>query len=332
MREDTLIGGIGMGYRIGMAVGVTYVIAGLFGPDGRLLRREKRPTVRSSSSELLAEVADIARDLLAQEGVDNGRLDAVGIGLPGFIESDTGLVTSANLPFGEFPVASRLRHLLDVPITVHNDVKMTVYGESLRGAGRGYAYVLGVTLGTGMSSTWISNGKLHEGNGGLAGEIGHIRFPDISYACGCGMIGCLETVVSSSGIARQAREGLAAGWIGPLADRFPLELRDELTAIDVLEAYHAGDAFAAHLFQRTAKWLARALVPTIAMLSPDLIIIGGGVAAAGEVFFEALKTAVADGLHPLYRERLLIVPSQLGEDAGVYGSAEYAVNAMPMKV
>ncbi|WP_256760066.1 ROK family protein [Cohnella sp. WQ 127256] len=313
-----------MGYRIGMDVGGTNIVAGIFDADGKLLRRSKTRTVKSSSNELLEQLASLCKELLTVEQISEELLISVGIGLPGFINKETGLVTAANLPFNDIPVAERLNVLIGVPVTVENDVKMIVYGESLKGAGKAYSHVLGITLGTGMSSAWVTNGSLHGGAGGLAGEIGHIAFADIPYVCGCGMTGCLETVVSASGVARQARDGLAAGWVGLLADRFPSELRDELTSKDVWQAYMDGDAFAGQVFQRTASWLSRVIIPSVALLSPDVIIVGGGVAAAGDVFFEPLRAYVSENLHPLYRERLLIVPTLLGEDSGIYGSAEYA--------
>ncbi|QJD83748.1 ROK family protein [Cohnella herbarum] len=317
-----------MGYRIGIDVGGTNIVAGLFDEDGNLLGKSKASTIKTSSAELLGQLASLCGELLEEQQISGRLLAAVGVGLPGFINSETGLVTAANLPLQDNPVAERLRRLLDVPVTVENDVKMIVYGESLRGSGQGLSHVLGVTLGTGMASAWVSEGRLHGGSGGLAGEIGHIAFTDIPYVCGCGMRGCLETVVSASGVARQARDGLSSGWVGLLADRFPPEQREELTSKDVWQAYQDGDAFAGQVFQRTAYWLSRVLVPSVALLSPDVIIVGGGVASAGEVFFEPLRAYVAESLHPLYRERLMIVPPSLGEDSGLYGSAEYAAKRL----
>jgi glucokinase len=313
-----------MGYIIGMDVGGTNIVTGLFNPGGELIRRSKSRTVKTSSNELLAQLAGLCRDLLVEEGISQESLSTVGIGLPGFIDAESGWVTAANLPFTDIPVAELLSQLIGVPVVVQNDVKMIVYGESLRGAGQGNAHVLGVTLGTGMASGWVSEGRLHVGEGGLAGEIGHIAYPDIPYICGCGMKGCLETVVSATGIARLAREGLASGWVGLLADRFPADQRERLTSRDVFQAYKDGDAFAGQVFHRTAQYLTRVLAPAVAWLSPSIIIVGGGVAEAGDVFFEPLRAAVAECLHPLYRERLRIVPPALGDDAGLYGSAEYA--------
>jgi glucokinase len=319
-----------MGYRIGIDVGGTNVVTGLFDAEGKLQRKSKTRTVKTSSAELLRQLAALCKELLETEQVSEEHLSAVGVGLPGFINNETGLVTAANLPLHDIPVAERLRRLIGVPVTVENDVKMIVYGESLRGAGRGHSHVLGVTLGTGMASAWVTEGRLHGGAGGLAGEIGHIAFADIPYVCGCGMKGCLETVVSASGVARQARDGLSSGWVGLLAERFPPELREELTSKDVWQAYRDGDAFAGQVFQRTAYWLSRVLVPSVALLSPNVIIVGGGVASAGEVFFEPLMAYVAESLHPLYRERLMIVPPTLGDDSGLYGSAEYAAKRLCM--
>ncbi|MFC5529920.1 ROK family protein [Cohnella yongneupensis] len=310
---------------IGIDVGGTNVVSGLFNDEGRLIRSRKVPTETSQGSAgLLGQLAELCKTLLTEEGLPEGALSAVGIGLPGFIDFKTGEVDAANLPLVRTPVAQKLSELIGVPVTVRNDVKMIVYGESLRGVGKGFDHVLGLTLGTGLASAWVSERKLHDGAAGLAGEIGHIAFSDIPYVCGCGMKGCLETVVSATGIARQARDGLAAGWVGLLAERFPPERRESLTARDVWQAAVDGDGFAIETFRRTAGWLARALAPAIALLSPDIIIVGGGVASSGELFLQPLHAVLSSSLHPLYAERLRIVTPALGDEAGLYGSSEFA--------
>lgn len=314
-----------MSYVIGMDIGGTNVVAGLFDSQGTLVRKIKTPTEKGSGSDgLLLQLAGLASELLEAEGVARERLGAIGLGLPGFIDPNGGFVDAANLPLARTPVSERLSELTGVPVTVQNDVKMIVYGESLRGAGRSLPHVLGVTLGTGMASAWVSQGRLHDGAGNLAGELGHITFADIPYVCGCGMKGCIETVASATGIARQARDAISEGWSGPLSVRFPADRLGELTSKDVSEACGEGDAMAVEVYRRTANWLSQALVPVIAVLSPDVVVVGGGVASAGNVFFEPLTAAIAERLHPLLRERLRIVPPLLGDDAGLYGSAEYA--------
>jgi glucokinase len=316
-----------MKHIIGIDVGGTNVVAGLFSPEGTLLRSIKRPTLTDKGSDgLLGQLAELSFELLNQTGLAPfEHLGAIGLGLPGFIDADTGLVNAANLPLAHIPVGVRLRELAGVPVTVQNDVKMIVYGESLRGAGQDHQHILGVTLGTGLASAWVTRGQLHDGAGNLAGELGHITFPDIPYVCGCGMKGCLETVASATGLIRQAKDGLAGGWAGPLAVKFPESRREGLTARDIWSAaVHDGDAFAVEVFRRTAEWLAQALVPPIAILSPDVILVGGGVAAAGDLLFTPLIQAISERLHPLYRKRLRIVAPKLGDDAGIYGSAEYA--------
>ena len=314
-----------MSYIVGMDVGGTNTVAGLFGPDGALLRSVKRPTEKSQGAEgLLRQLADLARHLIAGQNEPAARLAAVGIGLPGFIDRETGAVDAANLPLKNEPVAARLKELLGVPVTVQNDVKMIVYGESIRGAGRQQPVVLGLTLGTGLAGALVIDGRIHDGAGGLAGEIGHITLDEIPYACGCGLTGCLETAASATGIARQARDGLANGAGGLLAERFPGERRQAITARDVWQAAADGDAWALAVYRRTAVLLAKVLAPAVTLLSPDVVIVGGGVAAAGDILFAPLREEVAAHVHPLYRSRLRIVPGALGDEAGLFGSAEYA--------
>ncbi|RIE03051.1 ROK family protein [Cohnella faecalis] len=266
-----------MSYVLGMDVGGTNVVAGLFDSHGTLVRKIKTPTEKRRGADgLLLQLAGFATELLDAEGVARERLGAIGLGLPGFIDPIAGLVDAANLPLSRTPVSDRLGELTGVPVTVQNDVKMIVYGESLRGAGQNLPHVLGVTLGTGMASAWVSQGRLHDGAGNLAGELGHITFPDIPYVCGCGMKGCIETVASATGIARQARDAIAEGWEGPLSARVSADRLGELTSKDVSEACRAGDSMAIEIYRRTANWLSQALVPVIAVLCPDVIVVGGG--------------------------------------------------------
>ncbi|REK65402.1 MAG: ROK family protein [Cohnella sp.] len=315
-----------MTYTIGIDVGGTNVVAGLFDGDGVLLAKLKTPTEKSSGTEgFLDQLAGLARKLLSERGIAEGSLAAVGIGLPGFMNEKDGTVTAANLPLSGTPVAQLLSRKLGVPVAVQNDVRMIVYGETIRGAGAGYRHVLGLTLGTGMSAAFVTDGRIHTGAEGLAGEIGHVIMDGVQYTCGCGMTGCLETIASATGIARQAQDGLAAGRGGLLAERFPYpSSRGELTARDVWQAAVDGDDFALSIYRYTAEKLALALAPAVILLSPDVVIVGGGVAAAGDILFGPLREEVSRRVHPLYRERLRIVPGSLDDDAGLIGSAAYA--------
>ncbi|MEX1029347.1 MAG: ROK family protein [Paenibacillaceae bacterium] len=316
-----------MGYFIGLDVGGTHIVGGLLGEDGSPLHTLKIHTEAAKGTEfLLDHMAGLIGRLLEERGVgEHAALKAVGIGIPGFIHPAEGLVKlAANLPLTNIRVADEIRSRIGVPVYIHNDVKMIVYGEAIQGAGRGYDHVLGITLGTGLASAFVDHGKLLVGSGDLAGEIGHVRMEGIPYTCGCGMQGCLETIASATGIVRQAIDALEEGRRSVLAEWFPLNNRTALTAKDVTRAYDAGDPLATEIMSHTGTLLGKALAFATVLYSPDVIIVGGGVALAGERLLQPIRETLFAHVHPFYRERIQVVTPALHDQAGVIGSAEYA--------
>jgi glucokinase len=316
-----------MGYYIGLDVGGTHIVGGLLAEDGSLLHTLKIHTEAAKGTEfVLSRMAELIGRLLEERGIeDRAALQAVGIGLPGFISPAEGLVKlAANLPLTNIRVADEIRNRIGAPVYIHNDVKMIVYGEAIQGAGRGYDHVFGITLGTGLASAFVDHGKLLVGGGDLAGEIGHVRMEGIPYICGCGMQGCLETIASATGIVRQAIDALEKGRPSVLGDWFPLDNRTALTARDVTMAYDAGDPVAIDIMRHTGTMLGKALAFAVVLYSPDVIIIGGGVALAGERLLQPLRDTLLAHVHPFYCERIRVVTPDLHDNAGVIGSAEYA--------
>jgi len=316
-----------MGYYIGLDVGGTHIVGGLLDSDGTLLHTLKIQTEATKGTEfVLNRMVELIGQLLEERGIeDHTALEAVGIGIPGFIQPAEGLVKlAANLPFTNIHIADEIRNRVGAPVYIHNDVKMIVYGEAIQGAGRGYDHVFGITLGTGMASGFVDHGRLLTGGGDLAGEIGHVRMEEIPYHCGCGMQGCLETVASATGIVRQAIDALDRGRPSLLGEWFPLNNRSALTAKDVTKAYDAGDQVAIDIMKYTGTILGKALAFAVILYSPDVIIVGGGVASAGERLLRPLRDTLLAHVHPLYRERIQVVTPTLHEHAGVIGSAEYA--------
>jgi glucokinase len=170
----------------------------------------------------------------------------------------------------------------------------------------------------------VQNGEIYYGSSALAGELGHIPVEGIDIPCSCGNIGCLETVVSATGIARQAREKVEQGAAGLLSERFA-ENPAAITAFDVSQACREGDALAAEILADTGKTLGKALAYLVPILSPDVIVVGGGAAQAGPPLFDPLREALYSRLLSFYKERCKLAAAQLGDDAGVIGSAMRAL-------
>ena len=292
----------------GVDVGGTNAAVGLLDAEGRLLEVVKRPTEAELGGDALAsKLADMISGLLDGHGADGKDLKAVGLGIPGFLDPERGVVMSAaNLNMHDYPIAGRLSaHLGGTPVSIDNDVRMYIYGEAMTGAAAGYQHVFGVTVGTGLAAATINKGEILYGAGYLAGEIGHHTVDGNSYVCGCGMTGCLETLVSAGGIVRQARDrGLNVNSAG-----------------DVSKAYDAGDPAAIEVFEHTGLALGRALSVVATLLSPDIIVIGGGVSLAGERLLGPVRRALNERTHPLYGERIVLAPAKWNDEAGIIGSA-----------
>lgn len=314
-------------YYIGVDIGGTNIVCGLMDGQMNLLRKAKKPTMAANGADyVLGLIASTIDELLGQQNLTRSNLAAVGMGNPGFIDPVRGIsLNSANLKWTNVPVSDKLGALLGgIPVFIDNDVRMYTYGEAAAGAGRGYDHVLGVTLGTGIAAAMINKGELYYGSGFLAGELGHVPLDGESALCGCGMRGCLETIASATGIARIAREKLERGEPSVLGQWFPGERRNEITAADVSRAYDEGDKLAKEVLQFVGRNLAKGLAWAITLWSPDVVVIGGGAANAGERLLAPMREALMPLILPMYRNNVVIKLAEMNDDAGVVGSAAFA--------
>ncbi|WP_127589214.1 ROK family protein [Paenibacillus koleovorans] len=317
-----------MSYVIGVDIGGTNVVVGLLTGELQLVRKAKQPTGTANGADfVLGRIAGMIDALLQEEGIDRDELTAVGMGNPGIIDPERGIaVMASNMKWYDLPIAEKLSGILGgIPVFIDNDVRMYIYGEAVRGAGQGFRHVMGVTLGTGIAAAMINNGSPYYGGSFMAGEFGHIVMEGESALCGCGLRGCLETIASATGIARIARERIAAGRSSLLADWFPDEAqRAAITAADVSRAYDAGDQVAIEVMDFVGTMLAKGLSYAIPLWSPDVIIIGGGAANAGERLLAPLRRGMQGIVHPMYLDRIEIRLAEMNDDAGVVGSAAFA--------
>jgi glucokinase len=310
---------------IGVDVGGTNIECGVVAPNGKIISRSYCATlVQDGVDAVIDRIADTINEAIAALPVSERRqIAGVGVGIPGMVDPVNGISLNAvNLGWRNVPLAAKLTERLHIPVKIENDVNSYVYGEAVYGAGRQFNYVLGLTIGTGLASAFIINGEVFGGAGHLAGEIGHIPFDDIPYVCNCGQTGCLETIVSATGIARQAADAVSNGMDTMLARL--LEQQGSLTARDVSIAHEAGDRIATAILNRTGIMLGRALAAIVPTLSPDVIIIGGGAAQAGEALIAPLTSELRSRLLPIFAERLQVRTGELGSNAGIIGNAMIA--------
>lgn len=273
---------------------------------------------------VLSLIVDMV-NTLRQQFVNTGELVGMGLGIPGLVDPKKGVIVSAgHLQWFNVPVAELLRKRTGLPVYIDNDVRMYMYGEAVAGAGRGYSHILGITIGTGISAAMINDEKLFYGYKAMSGEIGHVQMEGVSEKCVCGLSACLETVASASGMVAQAKKAIATGRSTILTEWFPGETINQLTAAHISKALDTGDTLANEIITRAGKWIGQALASVVTVLSPEVIIVGGGGALAGERIMSPLRQELNKLLLSDYSDGLHIVLAEHNEDAGIIGSSIHA--------
>ncbi|MFI1796890.1 ROK family protein [Streptomyces sp. NPDC020379] len=299
-----------MKHVIALDVGGTAMKAALIGPDHQLLHEARRPTRRGQGPDaVVGGILDLAAELQATGRETFGQgAEAAGVAVPGIVDSEAGTaVYSANLGWRDVPLRDLLRERLGggTPVALGHDVRTGGLAEGRIGAGRGADRFLFVALGTGIAGAIGIDGRIEQGAHGYAGEIGHIsvRSGPNAPKCGCGGLGCLETVASAAAVS--AAWARATG--DPAAD-----------AAACAAAVAAGDPRARAVWQEAVDALADGLVIGLTLLDPHTLIIGGGLAEAGETLFTPLRAAVAERI--TFQKTPRVVPAALGDAAGCLGA------------
>lgn len=308
----------------GVDIGGTAIKAALFTPDGELVSRAQELTPLVSGEDgILAKTADMIHSLLQLSGYSPDQAGGIGVGVPGPVDPENGVVLQAvNLHWKQpVPLQAKLQALTGLPVAVDNDANTAALGEMWHGAGRGAQDLVFLTLGTGIGGGVIIGGKIVHGINGVGGEIGHITMtPGSGHPCNCGKAGCLETYSSATALIREGRLAANNG-ASPMLTQV-LETHGELQAKDVLDAAKAGDPAALAIVDKAALYLGLALSHLGMVLNPSRIVIGGGVALAGDFLFSRIRQSFEHFIpFPYVSSSTQIHPASLGNDAGVYGAA-----------
>lgn len=312
---------------IGLDLGGTTFAVGIIGPDGAIIKSLERDTQQHDGPDiLLPRLAQAVRDLLAEAGYQEPPADAVlGIGVPGPVKHRDGVcVIAPNLRgWKDLAVAGPMREMLGIPTYIINDANAAAVGEARFGAGRDVESMLMLTLGTGIGSGLILNNKMHFGASERGAEVGHTCIDIRSDRGSCGNIGTVESACGRDAITWRAMRALAGG----RKSNLPEICKGDLTAMtphDVADAAKAGDALAIEVWEETAVHLAAGIVNVVFIADVERVVLGGGVAQAGDVLFAPLRRAVAARTSQLVFDVTQIVPAELGPDAGLIGAAQWA--------
>ena len=292
----------------GFDIGGTDIKYGLVDRDGRLAYKSK---VRSPETiEGILDALEQAWSLLKQSAP--GPIRSCGFGIAGFYSlRERKILQSPNYPcLDGYPLVPALRRFIDVPVRAGNDANMAAYGEFKHGAGQGVRSLVLLTIGTGIGSGLILDGRLWQGESGFAGEIGHITVNPEGSACACGGRGCLETEASAPRLVRDYRA---------LTGR-----TDVADSKDVYRLAKGGDAAALESFRRLAYWLGVGIGTVVNLLNPERILLSGGVVAAGRILLDPLVEEARRRSNPLSFAGCRIEKAALGNDAGLVGAAAWA--------
>ncbi|MFF0202444.1 ROK family protein [Streptomyces sp. NPDC005017] len=296
-----------MRHVIALDVGGTGMKAALVGADGELLHQARRATGRERGADAVVDgILDFAAELHAHGEKHFGEpASAAGVAVPGIVDEANGVAAyAANLGWRDVPLRDRLTGRLDgIPVALGHDVRTGGLAEGRIGAGRGADRFLFVPLGTGIAGAIGIDGRVEAGAHGFAGEIGHIVVRPGGTPCPCGQRGCLERYASAAAVSEAwaAAAGVAS------AD-----------AADCARAVASGDPNAVRVWLRAVDALADGLVTALTLLDPRTLIIGGGLAEAGETLFSPLRDAVRERV--TFQKLPSIVPAALGDTAGCLGA------------
>lgn len=305
----------------GVDIGGTNLRAGMVplegAPPAAVVSAPTRP--HEGPAAVVTRIAAMIRASIAQVG--RGRVAGIGIGAPGPLDRRSGTVLETpNLGWRNVPLCDMVSRELGLPVVLDNDANCAAFGEWWLGAGRGSDRLIGLTLGTGIGGGVVLDGEVYHGASDAAGEVGHMSVDFDGRSCPCGSRGCVEAYASGPAIAARAVEGIAGGARSALEADVRSD-PDAVTAEAVCNAAQAGDDYAIRILAETARILAVAVANLINILNPDTIVIGGGVAAAGDLLFEPLRDEVGHRTFRSARGACRIVPGELPATAGIIGAA-----------
>lgn len=314
-------------YIVGVDLGGTNIVAGAMSVDGK--HQHGMRSVATSPEQGAEGVADrivgliegVILDTINEASAHRGDFLGVGIGAPGPLDRERGLVIVApNLGWRDFPLRDRIATRLGLLATLDNDANCATVGEWWQGAAKGGRNVIGMTIGTGIGGGLILDGKLFHGSSDVAGEIGHTTIELNGRLCKCGNYGCLEAYASGPAIATRAREVLVreetASQLPGLVDG----VLERITAETVYNAAKQGDAVANEIVRDTARYLGAGIANLLNIINADVVVVAGGVTQAGDTLFVPMQAEVRRRAFRPAVEAARIVPGALPGTAGVVGA------------
>ena len=307
-------------YVVGMDIGGTNTVFGIVDQEGNVVCQDSIKTKAYPVIDDYVNAIGEKLDALIATVGGKDKIQGMGVGAPNGNYYTGNIEFAPNLAWkGIVPLAKLFSDRIGVPCKLTNDANAAAIGEMTYGAAKGMKHFIMITLGTGVGSGIVIDGKMVYGHDGFAGELGHIIAVPDGRECGCGRKGCLEAYCSATGIVRTAKEVLKNSYEPSTLRNVP---EDELTSKDIFDCAMAGDAIAKDIFQKTGDLLGKALANFTVFSSPEAFIIFGGLAKAGDLIFKPVKESMEANMLPVFKNKVKVLPSQLKDaDAAVLGAS-----------
>ncbi len=309
-------------YCLGIDLGGTNIAAGIVDTEtGEILRKGSVPTLSGRDpDEVVRDMALLCEGLVKEEGLELSQIGYVGIGAPGSIDVNNGIVVySNNLVLHDYPMADKLRSFLDVDkVYIYNDADVAALGEASYGAAKGAKNAIMITLGTGLGGGMIVNGQLLDGV-----ELGHMVIEMHGLECTCGRRGCWESYSSATGLINMTKRALMGKTKNDTIMVEAVEKAGKISGRTAFDAYRAGDALGKSVVAEYIRYLSEGIINLLNVFRPEIIVIGGGICNEGQLLLDLLNDAVENG--NVYKRADGVVPeiriATLGNDAGIVGAA-----------
>ena len=310
-------------YRIGVDLGGTNIATGVIDENNKIIGRGKVKTRAPRPAEAIFDSIKEAVDMaVVNAGINYDEIVSVGIGTPGSVNKDTGAIEfSNNLKFHNVPAKAMLEERLKKPVYLENDANAAALGEAVAGCGNGVKNFVAVTLGTGVGSGIIIDGKIYRGSNFCGGEMGHMVINVDGIPCNCGRKGCWEKYASATALVSQAVEAMQGNKESLLWQTCDGDL-NKVEGKTIFEALDMGDATAKAVVDRYLYYVAIGLANVINALQPESVCIGGGISGQGEKILQPIRELVKAERYSVYADKqAAILPAALGNDAGIIGAA-----------
>ena len=310
-----------MDYYVGIDLGGTNTKIGLLNIEGDILKSSIIKTLSSEGVDKTMErIWGVIQELAKEANINIKNVKGIGMGIPGPVEDQSIVAFFANFPWGtNVNVKEKLEKITGIETKLDNDANIIALGEAKYGAAKGSKSSVTVALGTGIGGGIYVNGMLVSGFKGAGGEIGHMKIVKDGRVCGCGQKGCFEAYASATGLIREAVSRLTVNKQNLLYTMIEGNVAG-LEAKDIFDAAKEGDAFSLDLVDYEAEYLAMGIANILNIINPETIVLGGGVALAGDILLDPLRKKLEKYALPVTLEDLKIVQGILGNEAGIKGA------------